>query len=122
MLQILVKSILHNVGVVAVGLGFAFVGMQVDELAGWRALAFPLGKVFATILLAMGFLLRVWATYSFYKNNMRVIRLEAQGTLLTTGPFRFIRSTSAATSSFSWARGCCLARLRCLFLPCCIYR
>jgi protein-S-isoprenylcysteine O-methyltransferase Ste14 len=38
------------------------------------------------------FLVRLWATFHFYVHKMRVISLEAQTTLITSGPFRFSRN------------------------------
>jgi len=66
----LLKSILHNIGVVLVGLGLAYLGTVVDSLLG----------------------LRVWATFHFYAHRMRVISLEPQETLITSGPYRFSRN------------------------------
>jgi protein-S-isoprenylcysteine O-methyltransferase Ste14 len=40
----------------------------------------------------MGFLLRVWATFHFYEHRMRVISLEPQAALITSGPYRFSRN------------------------------
>jgi protein-S-isoprenylcysteine O-methyltransferase Ste14 len=44
------------------------------------------------LLLALGFLLRVWATVYFYRHSMRVISLEPQTALITSGPYRFSRN------------------------------
>jgi protein-S-isoprenylcysteine O-methyltransferase Ste14 len=68
----LLKSILHNLGL--------------------SALAFPLAKAGALFLLGLGFLVRLWATFHFYVHNMRVISLEPQSTLITSGPYRFSRN------------------------------
>jgi protein-S-isoprenylcysteine O-methyltransferase Ste14 len=46
----------------------------------------------AALLLALGFLVRVWATFHFYTHAMRVISLEPQATLITSGPYRFSRN------------------------------
>jgi protein-S-isoprenylcysteine O-methyltransferase Ste14 len=88
----LLKSILHNLGVVIVGLGIAYLGTKVDSLVGMSAFASPLVKAAALLLLALGFLLRVWATVYFYAHNMRVISLEPQQTLITSGPYRYSRN------------------------------
>ena len=88
----LLKSILHNIGVVIVGLGIAYLGTRVDALLGVSAFAPPLVKVAALLLLALGFLVRVWATAYFYAHKMRVIALEPQKTLITSGPYRFSRN------------------------------
>ena len=44
------------------------------------------------LLVALGFLLRVWATFHFYEHHMRVISLEPQAALLTSGPYAFSRN------------------------------
>ena len=74
----LLKSILHNIGVVIVGLGLAYLGARVDTLVGVSAFTSPLVQAAAWLLLALGFLVRVWATVYFYAHNMRVIALEPQ--------------------------------------------
>jgi protein-S-isoprenylcysteine O-methyltransferase Ste14 len=86
------KSILHNIGVVFVGLAMAYLGTLVDSLLGISGFAFPLAKVAALLLLAIGFLIRIWATVHFYAHKMRVISLEPQKTLITSGPYRFSRN------------------------------
>jgi protein-S-isoprenylcysteine O-methyltransferase Ste14 len=40
----------------------------------------------------MGFPLRVWATFYFYQNRIKVISLSPQRTLITSGPYRFSRN------------------------------
>ena len=88
----LLKSTLHNVGVVIVGLGVAYLGRMVDLLFGISAFVSPLAKAGALLLLGLGFLVRLWATFHFYVHNMRVISLEPQTTLITSGPYRFSRN------------------------------
>jgi protein-S-isoprenylcysteine O-methyltransferase Ste14 len=88
----LLKSILHNIGVVIVGLGFAYLCTVVDGLLGAPRFASSLAMVAALLLLALGFLVRVWATVHFYARQMRVISLQPQGTLITSGPYRFSRN------------------------------
>jgi protein-S-isoprenylcysteine O-methyltransferase Ste14 len=88
----LFKSILHNIGVVIVGLGFAFLGTRVDSLFGINEFHSTLAAVASWLLLVIGFLVRVWATFYFYKNRMKVISLAPQETLVTSGPYRFSRN------------------------------
>jgi protein-S-isoprenylcysteine O-methyltransferase Ste14 len=63
----LVKSLLHNIRVVILG------------LAAWQ-------------LIAVGLLLRVWATVLFCEQSMKVISLVPQNRIITTGPYRFSRN------------------------------
>jgi protein-S-isoprenylcysteine O-methyltransferase Ste14 len=88
----LLKSALHNVSVVIVGLGVAYLGTMVDSLIGVSALAPTLAKAVGLLLLGLGFLVRLWATFHFYGHDMRVISLEPQSTLITSGPHRFSRN------------------------------
>ncbi|MBX4189604.1 phosphatidylethanolamine N-methyltransferase family protein, partial [Candidatus Parcubacteria bacterium] len=88
----LFKSILHNIGVVAVGLVFAFIGVGLDTLLDIHRFRSPLALTLGILLILIGFLIRVWATYYFYKEKMRVIVLKPQNTLITGGPFRYTRN------------------------------
>ena len=88
----LLRSVLHNIGVVTVGLGIAYLGTIVDSLWCVSTFASPLVKAGALVLLALGFLVRVWATVYFYAHKMRVISLKPQHMLITSGPYRFSRN------------------------------
>src|SRR5580704_4721223 len=88
----LLKSILHNIGVVAVGLGIAFLGTKIDLLLGIGGFNSPVAAAVGWLLIAIGFLIRVWATFYFYMNRMKVISLVPQQALVTSGPFRFSRN------------------------------
>src|SRR5262245_5261506 len=90
---VLLKSILHNVGVVFVGLLLAYLCKFVDSALGLSPIASVVAAAMVgALLLAVGFLLRVWATIHFYAHRMRVISLEPQDTLITNGPYRFTRN------------------------------
>jgi protein-S-isoprenylcysteine O-methyltransferase Ste14 len=88
----LVKSILHNIGVVIVGLAVAFIGTRLDLLLGLHDFRSVLATIVGSLLLIIGFLLRVWATFYFYQNRMKVISLSPQRTLITSGPYSFSRN------------------------------
>ncbi len=88
----LLKSILHNIGVVIVGLGFAYLGTRVDLLLGIRRFHPFLTTAVGRLLVIIGFLLRAWATFHFYQHRMKVISLLPQRALITSGPYRFSRN------------------------------
>jgi protein-S-isoprenylcysteine O-methyltransferase Ste14 len=92
MIVSVLKGVLHNIGVIIVGLGLAYLGTIVDSLLGIPAFSPSLLKAVGLVLLTLGFLIRVWATVYFYQHKMRVISLEAQNTLITSGPYRFSRN------------------------------
>ena len=76
----------------AVGLLVAFAGTRLDLLLGIHGFHFVTATILGSLLIAIGFLVRVWATYYFYENRMKVISTVPQGTLLTSGPYRFSRN------------------------------
>jgi protein-S-isoprenylcysteine O-methyltransferase Ste14 len=88
----LLNSILHNIGVVIVGLGVALIGTRLDLLLRIRDFRSVLAAAAGVLLLIIGFLLRVWATYYFYQKRMRVVSLSPQSTLITCGPYRISRN------------------------------
>jgi protein-S-isoprenylcysteine O-methyltransferase Ste14 len=87
--MIAIRSLLHNLFVTAVGLIVAFAGTRLDRLFGLHEFRSALSALSGGILIVTGFLIRFWATYYFYKNHMRVIVLAPQGTLVTSGPYRY---------------------------------
>ncbi len=89
---ILLKSVLHNIGVIIVGFAFAFLGRAIDSHLGITRFDSVFATIFAVLLLTIGFLLRVWATYLFYEQHMNVIWLVPQKKLLTSGPYRISRN------------------------------
>lgn len=88
----LLKSILHNIGVLGVGFGVAFLGVGLDRLLHLTGFQFSFATIAGWILLAVGFLLRVWAAFYFYQKRMKVISLSPQNSLVTTGPYRLSRN------------------------------
>jgi protein-S-isoprenylcysteine O-methyltransferase Ste14 len=92
MLANLLKSRLHNMGVIAVGFGVAFLGRGIDLALGIEDFPSLLAGLAGAALLVFGFFLRAWATFHFYDQRMRVISLSPQRSLITTGPYRFTRN------------------------------
>src|SRR5215510_1199174 len=88
----LLKSLLHNIGVVAVGFGVALLGRGLDYLLGITDFRSLVASIAGVSLLALGFFLRTWATWHFYQQQMKVISLSPQQTLITSGPYQFSRN------------------------------
>ena len=88
----LLKSLLHNLGVLLVGLGVALIGSRVDALLGFGNFRSLFWTVGACLFLAVGFFLRLWATFYFYEHRMKVISLVPQTALITSGPYRYSRN------------------------------
>jgi len=89
---IVLRSILHNLAVVVVGLAVALVGVGLDHLLAIGEFHSFIATATGGSLILIGFLIRAWATYLFYENQMKVIATQPQGTLLTSGPYRYSRN------------------------------
>jgi protein-S-isoprenylcysteine O-methyltransferase Ste14 len=104
----LLRSAFHNLGVTIVAFGLAFLGTKIDswlEIASFKSVvAFIAGCLF----LAGGSLLRLWATFHFYQHQMKVVSLEAQSTLITTGPYAFSRNPLYLGGNVFMFLGACL--------------
>ena len=88
----LLKSLLHNVGVMIVGFAFALVGTGIDSVLGISGFHSLFAQIIGGVLLITGFSIRFWATLLFYERHMAVIKLAPQKHLLTSGPYRFSRN------------------------------
>lgn len=91
-LSLLAKSVAHNLGVVIVGFAFCLIGVGLDRFLRFPRFACLLALSVGCLLLVIGFLLRVWATFLFYREKMKVIDLVPQRRLITSGPFRYSRN------------------------------
>ena len=74
------------------GFAFAILGTRLDLLFGIASFHSVPVTVAASLLLTIGFLIRVWATFDFYRQRMKVISLVPQDKLITSGPYRFSRN------------------------------
>jgi protein-S-isoprenylcysteine O-methyltransferase Ste14 len=88
----LLKSIVQNVVVVAVGFGLALLASNLDSALGIYEFKFLITTVVGYSFLVVGFLLRVWATFYFYQDQMKVISLKPGRALITSGPYAFSRN------------------------------
>jgi protein-S-isoprenylcysteine O-methyltransferase Ste14 len=88
----LIKSLLHNIGVVIVGFAFAFLGRKIDSLLDVGEFHSVFALIAGCLFVSVGFAIRVWATFLFYERRMKVIKLAPQKNLITSGPYRFSRN------------------------------
>ena len=92
MFRSLLKSILHNVGVSAVSAVVALLGVAIDHLLRITRSKYTLVRIVGGVSFLIGFVLRVWAAFHFYKRQMKVVALSPQTHLVNTGPFRYSRN------------------------------
>jgi protein-S-isoprenylcysteine O-methyltransferase Ste14 len=91
-MTILLKGFIHNIGVVLVALALAYIFTLLDGLLGLHSFSSQFSSFLGALLLALGFALRLWATAHFYTHKLRVISLEPQESLITSGPYHYSRN------------------------------
>ena len=89
MLRSVLKSVLHNIFIVAVGCVVAMLGAGIDHLLGIADFKSALADGLGCALIAAGFLLRTWAAFPLLHARHG---LHAQQHLITTGAYRFSRN------------------------------
>jgi protein-S-isoprenylcysteine O-methyltransferase Ste14 len=92
MFRNLLKSVLHNLGVAAVSVVVALLGVGIDHLLGLGRAEHGSVRIIGCVSFIFGFLLRLWAAFYFYERQMKVIAFSPQRTLITTGPFHYSRN------------------------------
>ncbi len=89
---ILIKSAINNIPAILFGFIIAFIGSLIDLLFKITPFNSFLFFAIGILFLVIGYSIRVWATYYFYRAQMKVIVLKPQKHLITQGPFRYSRN------------------------------
>lgn len=86
------KSIVLNAFIFAIIVGVVWLAHSLDAFFSWENYASPLVITLGIVVLLVGFFFRFWATGSFYKQDIAVLRPDAQHALVITGPYRWTRN------------------------------
>jgi protein-S-isoprenylcysteine O-methyltransferase Ste14 len=70
----------------------AYVSRVVDSLLGLDGYRSPASMAAGVLLLLLGAVLRIWASYSLYANRLSVLRLVPQSEILESGPYAHSRN------------------------------
>ncbi|MBI4225899.1 isoprenylcysteine carboxylmethyltransferase family protein [Candidatus Roizmanbacteria bacterium] len=92
-IQYTIKSLLYTALIVV--LNFIFFSqemMRFDLLFGLTNFKFFVSIISGVILVLIGVILRIWATFYFYHEGLKVLSLTPQNKLLTAGPYSFSRN------------------------------
>jgi protein-S-isoprenylcysteine O-methyltransferase Ste14 len=86
------KSLTLNLGILSFSLLLIFLAEKVNlffELPNFQS---PITIAFGLLLIALGTIIRTWASLTFYKHQLRIICLNAQQTLVQEGPYALSRN------------------------------
>ena len=70
----------------------AYVSSAVDSLLGLDGYRSPASLAAGVLLLLLGTVLRLWASYTFYANRLSVLRILPQARILKSGPYAHSRN------------------------------
>lgn len=87
-----IKALFLNIGVLFNILLVAFLAIFIDKTLGIPSFQSNTFYVIGASITVCGFLLRFWASVTFYKNDVEVLSLKAQKRLITNGPFAYSRN------------------------------
>lgn len=91
--MIYIKSILLNACVLISLFAIAYLAHElIDVRLGLLSYASSFSIVLGIVIVAIGLLVRLWATHTFFRNNVSVLSLNAHTNLVQTGPYRFTRN------------------------------
>ncbi len=88
----ILKSLLFTLILFALLLVAVVLVAKSDDIFGLPKFSLKVGVGSGVILLILGVGLRLWATWLFYKNRLKVISGKPQPTLVTSGPYQFSRN------------------------------
>ncbi len=72
-----------------------FAASLIRNIDGWLGLTdfeSLLASVVGWLLIGAGLVFRFWASYTFYANDVEVLKYTAQGRLITSGPYAYTRN------------------------------
>ncbi len=88
----ILKAVLFTLITFALLLAVSAVAAKVDSAFGFEQFQSAIAAAAGAIFLLFGFILRLWGTWVFYKNHLKVISTRPQETFLTAGPYKFSRN------------------------------
>ncbi len=87
-----VKSFLFSLVIVAISIFAILIIEKLDSYFGIKNFRSDISIVAGLIFLLIGVIFRIWAAWTFYQNQLRVITLTPQHTFIRSGPYKFSRN------------------------------
>ena len=86
------KAVLINLWIVTVACGVMLIARLLDAPLGLLNYQSFLSISIGTTLIFIGLFFRLWASMTFYKNKLNVVRLKSQHKFIQSGPYQFSRN------------------------------
>lgn len=88
----ILKTISYSILIIVISIVSILLLKRLDSFLNFKNFQSILSIVIGIVLLAIGFILRLWAGYLFYQKNLKIISFKAQEHLIQSGPYRFSRN------------------------------
>ena len=92
MLKSIVKSLLLNVAITGGLFLVAYLISFLDSFLLLPSFKSNILSIIGLFIITIGFIVRVYASATFYENKLSVVRLRAQNRLVTQGPYKLSRN------------------------------
>jgi len=88
-----IKAIFLNIGLLAISFIIAWLLLRFDkvflDLANYRS---SLWISIGVIVIIVGLVIRLWASYTFYSHGLKVLALKPQHQIVQSGPYKYSRN------------------------------
>ncbi|MFY9462866.1 MAG: isoprenylcysteine carboxylmethyltransferase family protein [Candidatus Sungiibacteriota bacterium] len=87
-----IKTISVNLIVLATSFVCTGIALFLDGRFGLMSYASSYATILGLTLILYGFFFRLWASYTFYRNNLEVLNMKTQQKFITEGPYQYSRN------------------------------
>lgn len=81
-----------NLSIVLISYFVAVLIKQIDDFLGWNHFLLQITFWVGILLVIIGLSLRMWATATFYKHNLKVLSLSPQSRFVEVGIYKYSRN------------------------------
>lgn len=86
------KAIVLNIGVLVSTFIVAWAVKLVDPYFGVESFTSPISTIIGILVIVIGLVFRLWASYTFYSHGLAVLALKPQHRITQSGPYKYTRN------------------------------
>ncbi|HEY4518494.1 MAG TPA: isoprenylcysteine carboxylmethyltransferase family protein [Candidatus Paceibacterota bacterium] len=86
------KTLMMSLGVFVAAFIVALLVTRADVLLGLANYKSTWSLAGGVVILLIGLFFRLWASYTFYSNDLKVLALKPQSKIVQSGPYRYTRN------------------------------
>lgn len=87
-----IKNIFYNLLVVVINFAAFYIIAKADRVLDFSFFQSEIFFLSGAALVFLGWLIRFWASFHFYKHHVAVLSVKPQSKIVTSGPFKYSRN------------------------------